>query len=317
MHPDHETIVDAAESWLSPTVRSWAPRGDARPAVRTWLAPELDRLDNVDFGTQLRDAVPLDVADPLLWANRIVPLTGGHWACAGVRFRNRDLDKCFVDVIATSLPQEPSSLDALADVLAFFDAFHPRCLRVYAASPGMFPGAPVDILIVGAPVGQQLEEPVAASYEEVVLSPTSAPDAAVRVAGIYRDIGERTPDLNWWAQPSDEDALQDAADDGLLFTVRFRGRDAGIVAVRAEDSYGLTGWVVEEKCIAPEFQGHHISAAAMQQVLRRLPDTRNAVLWGHINAGNVPSLRTAEATGRKVVGAHLWFSPDGDPRMEG
>lgn len=55
-------IIDAATAWLSPDIHSW---GASRETVQRWLEPELGRLDNADFGTQVRDAVGLPVTDPV------------------------------------------------------------------------------------------------------------------------------------------------------------------------------------------------------------------------------------------------------------
>ncbi|MFZ2272531.1 hypothetical protein, partial [Corynebacterium variabile] len=150
-------IVDAATAWLSPDVIAW---GATSGTVQRWLEPELERLDNANFGTQVCDAVVLPVSDPLLWANRVIGLPDGQWALAGVRFRDRDLDRCFVDVIATSLPPRPESLAALTPVLEFFADFAPKRLRVTVPDPDLFaasddPAAPdteVDLRVVATPL---------------------------------------------------------------------------------------------------------------------------------------------------------------------
>lgn len=329
-------IIEAATAWLSEDVRRWAA-GHSGP-VNDWLAEELSRIDNLEFATQLDNAVPLDVPSVLLWANRVVPLSDGHWALAGARFRNRDLDRAFVDIIATSVPPSPAGVQALIDPssgpLTFFRDFSPRCLRVYVADPHGFAeevnsssdsnsvwasvSASVDMYIVAAPVDEQRARPRVQSYGDVELIEVSPAVAATRVADIYDAIQASHHELSWWASPSDEQSLQDAQDEGLLFSVRWKGEDVGIVAARAENSYGLTGWVVEEKCIAPVFQGHALSAAAMQRLVDKLPDTHEGgrpTLWGHINQANIPSLRTAELTGRRVVGGHVWVTPRGYPGM--
>ena len=313
-------ILDAAESWTSPEIKNWSP--EWRDNLTHWLEPSLALVGDVEWGGQIRDQVRLPIEDPLAWANRRVELSDGHWAVVGIRFRGRDIEKPFVDVIATSLPPVPSGFAALGEVLPHFSAFSPLCLRVnmpdpvsglhaLAASHVDAGRATPDLLIVARPVAEMLEQPVASRYEDVSLVPCDAVEAEVRVGAIYRELKPARPMLDQWATPADAGTLEDASDEGLLFDIQVRGTSAGVVAIERDDAYGLTGFCMQEIVLDSAYRGQQIGVATLQRLCRELPSAANDVLWGHIHPDNVPSLRNAQQSGRKVVTAHVWLTPTG------
>ncbi|WP_144796100.1 GNAT family N-acetyltransferase [Microbacterium paludicola] len=313
-------VVLAAERWTSPQIKHWSPQW--RDNLAQWLEPSLALVGDAEWGGQIRDMVQLPVQDPLAWANRLSELSDGHWAVVGIRFRGRDIEKPFVDVIATSLPPVPSGLAALGEVLPHFSAFSPLCLRVnmpdparelqaLAASNADAGRATPDLLIVGRPVAEMLARPVASRYDDVSLVPCEPAAAAARVATIYDELAPSRPQLEQWATPADADALEDAADENLLFDVRVNGTSAGLIAAERDDAYGFTGFCVQEIVLDSDHRGQQIGVAALQRLCRELPSAPHDVLWGHIHPGNVPSLRNAQESGRKVVAAHVWLTPPG------
>ncbi|WP_018020503.1 GNAT family N-acetyltransferase [Corynebacterium ciconiae] len=325
-------ISAAATPWLAPTVKRWGA-GECEDLVRSWLAPEWERLDNRDFAEQLDAAIPLEVSDPMMWANANVTLIDGSWALSGLRFRNRDLDRPFVDVVATSAPPSVEALKLLADPevgpLRHFEELQPRCLRITVPDPdrwvrqlaelGSGLAAEVDIYIMAESVAVLRAAPRCASYSQVQLVACAADQAAPLVGEIYAECEKIAPLLLWWATPSTEQALGEAAEQGLLYVIRRDGEDVGVIAAREEHSYGLKGWVMEEKCVHPKAQGAGVSAAATQHLVEQLPElpgVATPVVWGHVSASNVASIRTAAAVGRKVVGGELWVTPRGYRGMQ-
>lgn len=312
--------LQAAERWISSQIKDWSP--DWRANLSDWLEPGLRLVGDADWGGQIRDMVQLPIQDPLAWANRPVELPDGHWAIAGIRFRGRDIEKPFVDVIATSLPPVPSGFAALAEVMPHFDAFSPLCLRVnmpdpekglrtLAASNEDAGRAATDLLIVGRPVAEMLEQSAAKRYDDVSLVPCEPEEAEARIAAVYDELKAARPQLEQWATPADVDALEDAADEGLLFGIRVKGTSAGVVAAERENAYGFTGFCMQEIVLDSAHRGQQIGVAALQRLCRELPAAPYDVLWGHIHPDNVPSLRNAQESGRKVLTAHVWLTPPG------
>lgn len=319
-------VLEAAERWTSSQIKNWSPKW--RDNLAHWLEPSLALVGDAEWGGQIRDMVQLPVQDPLAWANRRIELSDGHWAIAGIRFRGRDIEKPFVDVIATSLPPEPSGFAALGEVLPHFSAFSPLCLRVNLPDPEMglralaasevdAGRATPDLLIVGLPVTEMLERPLAGRYDEVSLVPCDPEEAEVRVAAIYDELRRTRPQLDQWATPADAETLEDAAEEGLLFDIRVSGTPAGIVAGERDDAYGFTGFCMQEIVLDSAHRGNQVGVAALQRLCHELPVAADDVLWGHIHPDNLPSLRNAQASGRMVVTAHVWVTPTGYDGMPG
>ncbi|MGO1235564.1 GNAT family N-acetyltransferase, partial [Microbacterium gubbeenense] len=237
-----------------------------------------------------------------------------------IRFRGQDIEKPFVDIIATSLAPDSAGVAALGEVLPHFSDFAPLCLRVnlpdpdqalraLAASDAVH--ATPDLLIVARPVAEMLELPLDDRYDDVTIAPCDPAFAAERVAAIYEELTPSRPKLAQWATPADADSLEDAAEQGLLFDVRVDAASAGIVAAERDDSYGLAGFCMQEVAIDHAHRGQRVGVAALQRLARELPSNADDVLWGHIHPDNVPSLRNAQESGRKVVTAHVWVTPAG------
>lgn len=246
----------------------------------------------------------------------------GHWAVAGNRLQGRDIEKPFVDVFATSLPPKPADIAAHGEALPHFSAFSPLCLRVNFPDPAMglrtLAASKVDagrttpdLLIVGRPVAETLEQPRGSRYPEVSLVPCGPAEAERRVAEIHDELKRAQPQLDQWATPADADTLEDATEEGLLFDIRVNGTSAGVVAAERDDAYGLAGFWMQEIVLDSAHRGSRVGVAALQRLCHEVPSTTDDVLWGHIHPDNVPSLRDAQASGRKIVTAQAWVTPRG------
>ncbi|HJX77583.1 hypothetical protein [Glutamicibacter sp.] len=315
------TSIDAqqtAERWTFTQLKEWSPKW--RENLERWLEPNLALVGDAAWGGQMRDMVQLPVQDPLAWANRRIELSGGHWAVAGIRFRGRDVEKPFVDIIQTSLSPDTEGIAALGEVLPYFSEFSPLCLRVALPDPQPwlrsfaqstteeFQVTP-DLLVVARPVNEMLAQPLAETYNDVSLVPCDPVQAAERVATVYEELTELRPQLNQWATPADAEALKDAAEEGLLFEIQMNGIPAGVLAAEREDAYGFTGFCIQEIALGAAHRGQQVGVAALQRLCRRIPTGTDEVLWGHIHPANVMSLHNAQASGRLVVAAHMWVTP--------
>lgn len=314
-------ILEAATAWTSPRITEWSPA--LHRNLSAWLEPSVALVGDASWGARIRDLVQLSIDDPLEWANRRITLPSGHWAIAGIRFRDRDISKPFVDIIATSLAPEPSQLAALTHVLPHFAGFSPLCLRIPCpdpqhalaelGKPGAYPGhAATDLLVVAGLLETLKQRAPDSTTESVELRPCDPQGAAERVASIYDELEHSRPDIRTWASPADVELLSSAAEENLLFEVWSDSQRVGVVAAAREDAYGMSGYSVQELCINAEHRGRQLGRAVLLQLCDRLPITSvGDVLWGHIHPENKPSLRNSISIGRQIVGGHLWLTPAG------
>ena len=317
-------VVDSAQRWVSAEIKQGSPAW--RENLSRWLEADVALVGDAAWGAQIRDLVKLPIPDPLAWANRWIELPGGQWAIAGIRFRGRDVEKPFVDIIATSLPPEAAGIEALAEVLPHFEEFAPLCLRVNLPESTLsatelsetedFHGdAQSDLLIVASPVDEMKMRSQALLFDATTLVPCSVQDAAQLTTEIYERLATPRPQLREWATPADAQSLEEAADQDLLFEIRVNDETAGIVAAERQDAYGFTGFCMQEIALNAAHRGRGIGVAALQHLVRALDAKPHDLLWGHIHPGNIPSLSNAQASGRKIVTSHAWITPTGYPGM--
>jgi hypothetical protein len=294
-------------------VRGWYEEDRLLRQLRSGLEAEADRADDEEFGRSFRDGVGLAVeTDPLQWANRRFELASGGWAVVGIRFRGLDVERPFVDVVATTAPPTEDGLAEIADaVLPSYEVFAPLALRIEPPDPTAFGGG-VDQLLVAGRVVDLRTWPRASSYDDVALRPGEAGPLADLASRIYAAL---PAGRERWASAESRDSLQDCADEGLLFEVVVDGVGAGVVAAIRDDRHGMSGFGVEELCLDSAWRGRGLAAGAVQRLVDALPADDGDVLWGTIHPDNAPSLRNALSIGRQVVGGYVWVTPGGLPGM--
>ncbi len=308
-------LARARLGWVPPAVRGWYDEDRLLRQLASGLVEEAARVDDVEFGASFRDDVGLSVATtPLQWANRRFELASGGWVVVGIRFRGLDVERPFVDVIASTAPPTSDALAEIADaVLPSYEPFAPLALRIEPPDPGAFGGG-VDQYVVAGQVETLRSWRRSASYAAVALRPGEPAAMAELAERIYAAL---PPGHGRWACAESEDSLQDCADEGLLFEVSVDGTGAGVVAALRDDRHAMSGFCVEELCLDTTWRGRGLAAGAVQRLVDALPAREGDVLWGTIHPDNAPSLRNALSVGRQIVGGYVWVTPGGLPGMPG
>lgn len=76
----------------------------------------------------------------------------------------------------------------------------------------------------------------------------------------------------------------------------------GIVATQPVAQYSVDAWLIWDIVLGRQHCGKGLAPVLQRAVLDRLDEARAPLVVGTIDAGNVPSLRTALRAGRQVVG---------------
>jgi len=256
-------------------------------------------------------ACPVAGATPDQYGARVLQIDPMCLAVAAIHFRGGDTAFPFVDLSAQSAPL-PRPLP-LASVVAPFEQFQPRAVRIWRSAADALPEGGEDDLAV-------------------VAGPLHTLQAAVDLPHAHRIRLEADPDLRWYdayrstydavyavspgtaafAQPESPSALATCAREGAFFRVLIDDSPAGFIAARPASFRCWRGWNMTEEVLHPDFHGRQLGPAMQQAFLRTLDAGRGRCVFGTIVAANVPSLRTALRVGRSVVEVGTFLAVPGE-----
>ncbi len=323
-----DEMTAARLPWTSDAVKAWYAQPDLLTQLRSSLETEASWVNDETHGRWYRDVANTGgETSPLAWANRRLDLPDGGWAVTGIRYRNRDNSRPFVDVVATTAPPTLDALVSIAQVvLPEYETFHPLCLRVTAPEPDALvkhlrndsrfgPGCAVDTYVMAGLLTDLRSRPHPRHHDAVTLQPTDPAALTGRVEAIYAQLAEQNPETTLWATPLDAESLSDCAQEKLLFEVMHDGASAGVVAAIRDDAHGMRGFSMEELCLDTAHRGGGLATATLRHLLDQLPGQPGDVLWGSIDPSNLPSLRNAVSIGRGLVAGDVWVTPYGLPGM--
>ena len=141
--------AEQAHDFLS---RSWVPQNFhmyysakeiSRQCTEDFTA-DITEYASSEFGTGYRDHISpllqnqfnyIPTQDTQDWANRFFSITDSHatyQALTGIRYRGQDLNRPFIDVIATNIPCTTVYIAALSQsLLRHYESFRPICTRFF------------------------------------------------------------------------------------------------------------------------------------------------------------------------------------------
>ncbi|BCW66997.1 hypothetical protein NicSoilB4_17600 [Arthrobacter sp. NicSoilB4] len=139
----------------------------------------------------------------------------------------------------------------------------------------------------------------------------SWPEAAAEVFADYqrehRAWRSGAPELAPFVSESDQAGLQDAADHGLLMSLRDDHGFAGLAAATISPLFGRRAVCMLDVFLTERWRGKGLAPAIQSTFLAGQRSGADTV-WGHIHAKNTPSLRTAQKMGRCPVQQEYFVS---------
>ena len=269
------------------------------------------------------------------WANRFFSITDSHatyQALTGIRYRGQDLNRPFIDVIATNIPCTTVYIAALSQsLLRHYESFRPICTRFFVPGKvdqlihdvGSVPGSratTIDMHIVAGTLGELDKRPWPKNYDRVELIPLSPADASAashEAQRIYESIAVKNSNFFEWATPQGEESFENAIRQGTGWHITVDNSSAGFLTLDRRGEQGLRGFSVEELCLDAPFRRQGLGNAVLRHGIKnllKLPQVNpQDMLWGTIHADNVPSLRNAQGIGRAIIGSYIWV---GDQSFE-
>jgi len=262
--------------------------------LASWLEGEAARVNDQDFARLFSDHIDLPgvVADDYL--HRSIRTSQGT-VLGGIRFKGRDINRPFVEIIVHSF----EDLDRLRDcVRQEWSMFAPPRLRL-RTRPGRITGPNVvlDTSIYLARYRDMCRPPVHISLEPF----EQLEAAAALVRARYQRLAADDPELARNVAPATTEDLRLWHESGQLRAVRTRDTVVGLIAVAPSQIRWIDGDEINEEVINVEHSGNGYAALAQTLSAGQVARDQSRLLVGTIHRLNISSRKTAERAGRHRV----------------
>ncbi len=306
--PDHQLSAFARP------VLEYLPAGyDAEDAAQAEIddVGSLAALASPDVVAARIDRLGVDVG---AWdmTERLLETSGGRTVISGLRYRNLDPAFPFVAVKTTARVSDAGAVNALSAQVA--EAYRGVGVRGFTfwEQPGLdFSAAEIWATVMAGSLD------VAARADERDLTETltiSWPEAATDVLADYQREHQAwrsdAVELASFVSESGQEGLQDAADQGLLMSLRDDHGFAGLAAATVSPLFGRPALCMLDVFLTERLRGKGLALALQSTFLTGKRSGADTV-WGHIHARNLPSLRTAQKLGRRPVQQEYFVSLSG------
>ena len=303
--PDHKLAAFARP------VLDYLPAGyDAEDAARA----EID-----DVGSLAALAAPDVVAARIgrLGANvsewdmteRLLEDSDERTIVSGLRYLNLDPAFPFVAVKTTARVDSAEAVDALADQVT--DAYPGVGVRGFTfweqAGLDLSPAVKWATVMAGSlsTAAGAVERDLAGAL--TVMWPEEAADVFADYQHEHRAWRSSAPGLSPFVSESGQEELQEAAEQGLLMALRDDHGFAGLVAATISPLFGRRAVCMLDVFLAERWRGKGLASAVQCSFLAGQRSGAD-IVWGHIHAKNMPSLRTAQKLGRRPVQQEYFVS---------
>lgn len=209
------------------------------------------------------------------------------------------------------------TIDAMRrSVRSHFAEARPERMRLYAprradespsAALRTHPNAVENKRIVAALLGNLQEAPMPAEADRIIAREPSDLSFYPDYRRAYEEFWSHRPDLKHIVPIESEADMTHFRRVGVLRVLEVDGAFAGVMAATRQTAYGLRGWCMRERILAPAFRGRQLGAVSLWLFLRSLPTDGPEALFGTIAPGNGPSLRSAARLGRVDIGGTWWI----------
>lgn len=261
----------------------------------------LDALASPDVVAARISRLGVDVSTENM-TERLLEVSDERTVVSGLRYRNLDPNFAFVAVKTTARVKDVEAVGALAAHVA--EAYRGVAVRGFTfwEQPGLeLPTVETWATVMAGSVS------IAAGADKRDLNEFASiswPESASEVFTDYLHEHDAwrsdTPDLASFVSASSQETLQEAADHGLLMSLRDKHGFAGLAAATISPLFGRPAIYMLEMFLTQRLRGKGL-APAMESSFLASQRSEADTVWGEIYAGNLPSLRTAQKLRRQPV----------------
>ncbi len=262
--------------------------------VASWLEVETSRVSDDEFAAQFYRHLSLPGVLPSDYLHRVVCTRNGK-LLGGIRFRNRDVNRPFVEIIAHGF----DDLDRLrCCVRDEWSMFRPKHLRL-CVTPGHTPG-PNSVLDLSIYVARYKD--MLSPDQSVRLIPFPDPDHAIAmVRRRYEHMAKADRAVARNVFPASPDDIRHWHYAGQLQTITIHGSAVGALAVAPGAIRWISGDEIQEEVIEADHGGYGYAALAQAAWASSKAVDPNQLLIGTIDGRNVASHKTATRARRRRV----------------
>lgn len=297
-------FLASSQRELHPLVIKWQDPQRVQSLVRSEIEAEYERCVSDELAQSFYGHCQVPGSRAEDYKNKIVEYAG-HTFLVGIRFKNLNLDEAFVEIMrATISVNEFEDWEGLKEAaFSQYKVFHPKAIRVFSSR--ILPNFRADKSIYAARISElELETNLGPSLSFLG---SNADDLDYqRYREIYQQLYRSHSNLSAFARIEDQEDLKASAEDGLMFKLEENGNPIAFIAGQRDRLKGLEGLLITEIVVAPEAQGRGCGST-IQRLFLEAVGSRFNLVFGTIAAENKAPIRTAESTGRVLVGAYYWL----------
>ena len=223
----------------------------------------------------------------------------------GIRHKGLSSDHPFVQIKPNFVIEHPQQLADIQKATApLFRVFNPKHLVFWSAKPWC--QCPIEAHYVAADASTIIAQPAWPQEHHIELRAVKHHDYYTWYQTMYTELHRDQPDLKNRVQPNDLTLLKQAQHQGLLFFIYYKQHKVGLISAERSPLLGHQGLYFNEILLDKHWRGVGLAKAAQKRFIVQNA-SKNDVIWGTINANNLPSLNTAYANQRRSVRYECFF----------
>jgi hypothetical protein len=256
---------------------------------------ELDQLASEEVYKSRAEVLNLPI-DPAELRDRVLFNHENRIILAGVRYKSLNRDFPFIE-LNMNFDLDKSNRSDIRDLVAReFQKLSPLGFTVKQGPNTLRDAQEWNHVVFGKTV---VTNPSSADSHLEFDWPKSFGDFAT-YRGEYERLLSNHPDLQGIVRIETDDVLKRSASKGLMMVVQDQFGLAALLAGQDRDLYGLPCLYIKENFITERWRGKGLASWLQSVFLTQLRD-RYEYVFGHIDAINQASLKTALACGREII----------------
>jgi hypothetical protein len=244
-------------------------------------------------GTQMED-----------YEENFYELSAGKNVLAGIRHKSGMKGQPFVHMLLDFVPTS-AEIELLRQFASKqFHKFNPKFLSIW-----LRPSLELDVSTYEATQSRQyvvgsiarirkMGKPF--GYDRIILEKVIADFDFKWYSEAYEDFHRQQPELKDWVPITDREDIDRCLSDQLLYKVFVDDVLAGLIGAQNEPLLEKPSVYMAELLLISKFKGQGLAVALQRKFIDELPKNFDLV-WGTIDAKNLPSLKTALRVGRFLI----------------